>query len=67
MRSQRPSFYPGAAADYGRHEDAMQVYLQSGTRRAQALGNRGPIRFTADGELHGDILRAYGEHGFYNI
>ena len=35
----------------------------SGARRA--LGNRGPIRFTAAGQLHPDILDAYWRCGFY--
>ena len=30
-----------------------------------ALGNRGPIRFNADGSLHDDILEAYWRYGFY--
>ena len=43
----------------------MRAYLRDGERRADALGNRGPIRFTADGELHPDILEAYWRCGFY--
>ena len=38
--------------DYGPEEAAMQAYLRDGERRAMALGNRGPIRFTPTGELH---------------
>lgn len=53
------------AADYGPEEAAMQSYLRDGERRAQALGNRGPIRFTAEGKLHPDILEAYWRCGFY--
>ena len=53
------------AADYGTEETAMQTYLREGTERALALGNRGPIRFTADGRLHPDILAAYHRTGFY--
>jgi hypothetical protein len=51
--------------DYGSEEAAMQLYLRDGERRAAALGNRGPIRFTASGALHPDILDAYGRCGFY--
>jgi hypothetical protein len=51
--------------DYGREEAAMQAYLRDGERRAFALGNRGPIRFTADGKLHPDIVDAYWRCGFY--
>ena len=51
--------------DYGSEEAAMRRYLADGERRAFALGNRGPIRFTADGKVHPDILDAYWRHGFY--
>ena len=53
------------AADYGPEEAAMRAYLQAGERRAFSLGNRGPIRFAADGRLHPDILEAYWRSGFY--
>ncbi|MGO8914522.1 MAG: phytanoyl-CoA dioxygenase family protein [Stellaceae bacterium] len=53
------------AIDYGEEETAMQAYLQAGERRAHALGNRGPIRFTAEGRVHPDILDAYWRCGFY--
>jgi ectoine hydroxylase-related dioxygenase (phytanoyl-CoA dioxygenase family) len=53
------------AADYGPQEAAMRVYCQEGEARAYALGNRGPIRFTADGKLHPEILDAYWRCGFY--
>jgi hypothetical protein len=56
---------PGGAVDYGPEEAAMQAYLRDGERRAYALGNRGPIRFTADGALHPDIVEAYWRVGFY--
>ena len=47
------------------HEAAMRAYLAEGERRAFTLGNRGPIRFTADGKVHPDILEAYWRCGFY--
>jgi hypothetical protein len=53
------------AVDYGPEEAAMQAYLQAGERRAFGLGNRGPIRFDANGKLHPDILDAYWRTGFY--
>ncbi|HET8997292.1 MAG TPA: phytanoyl-CoA dioxygenase family protein [Acetobacteraceae bacterium] len=53
------------AVDYGPEQAAMQAYLQEGERRAFSLGNRGPIRFTAEGKLHPDILDAYWRCGFY--
>jgi hypothetical protein len=51
--------------DCGPQEAAMQAYLRDGERRAAALGNRGPIRFTPTGELHPEIVEAYGRCGFY--
>jgi hypothetical protein len=54
-----------ARVDYGSEEAAMLAYLADGERRAARLGNRGPIRFTASGELHPDILEAYWRCGFY--
>jgi len=54
-----------ARADYGTEEAAMQVYLRDGEKRAMSLGNRGPIRFTAAGDLHPEVLEAYWRCGFY--
>jgi hypothetical protein len=53
------------SAGYGVHEQAMAAYLRDGERRALDLGNRGPIRFNADGSLDRGILDAYGRCGFY--
>ena len=53
------------SVDYGAEEAAMQAYLRAGEARAFALGNRGPIRFEADGRLAPDILAAYWRCGFY--
>ena len=53
------------AVNYGSEEAAMQAYLREGERRAFALGNRGPIRFTSSGELHPDIVESYWRCGFY--
>lgn len=53
------------SVDYGPDEAAMQVYLREGGERAARLGNRGPIRFNADGTLHADILESYSRCGFY--
>lgn len=44
---------------------AIQDYLRAGEARAAALGNRGPIRFNADGSLHADIVEANWRCGFY--
>jgi hypothetical protein len=51
--------------DYGDAEADMVRYRQEGERRALALGNRGPIRFDADGRLDQAILDAYERDGFY--
>lgn len=47
------------------HDAAMRAYLREGEARAHALGNRGPIRRTADGGIHPEILEAYWRCGFY--
>jgi ectoine hydroxylase-related dioxygenase (phytanoyl-CoA dioxygenase family) len=54
-----------AVTSYGTEEASMQAYLAAGAERARALGNRGPIRFTAEGKVHPDILDAYWRCGFY--
>src|SRR5476651_1858168 len=56
---------PMDGVSYGSEEAAMQVYLREGEKRAFALGNRGPILFTAEGDLHPDIVEAYWRCGFY--
>ncbi len=53
------------AVDESAEAAAMREYLAAGEKRAFALGNRGPIRFTADGGLHPDIVEAYWRCGFY--
>src|SRR5262245_21825576 len=60
-----PDTHVSPTADYGPEEAALQAYCAEGARRAMALGNRGPIRFTADGRIHPDILDAYWRCGFY--
>ena len=48
------------------HATAMADYMSAGERRAEAIGNRGPIRFKADGiTLADDVLDAYWQHGYY--
>jgi ectoine hydroxylase-related dioxygenase (phytanoyl-CoA dioxygenase family) len=51
--------------DYGEAEADMVEYRQDGDRRAYELGNRGPIRFDANGRLDESILEAYERTGFY--
>ena len=43
----------------------MDVYFEAGAARARALGNRGPLRFDADGALAADTRAAIDELGFY--
>lgn len=47
------------------HQARMAAYLKAGEERARALGNKGPVRLDADGNLHPDIVAAYWKHGFY--
>ncbi len=56
---------PAARPSAEQHAAEMADYLAAGRKRALELGNRGPLRLTADGRLHPDILEAYQEHGFY--
>ena len=44
---------------------AMEAYMAEGERKALALDNRGPIRFTDEGKVAPDILAAYWKYGFY--
>ena len=48
-----------------RHAWMMRDYLREGEARAFDLGNRGALRFEADGTVHRDILDAYWRWGFY--
>ncbi|MCY3597536.1 MAG: hypothetical protein OXG71_08915 [Rhodospirillales bacterium] len=41
------------------HAERTATYLRAGEERARGLGNRGPVRFGADGSLHPGILKAY--------
>jgi Phytanoyl-CoA dioxygenase (PhyH) len=50
---------------YGADEPAMVEYRAAGTERALGLGNRGPLRFEADGRLAPEILESYSRHGFF--
>jgi hypothetical protein len=56
---------PVFRADYGAEEPAMEGYREEGTERALALGNRGPLRFEANGALAPEIRDAYSRCGFY--
>ena len=47
------------------HAAAMTDYIQDGLRRAEEIGNRGPVRFQSGTRLADDILDAYWQHGFY--
>src|SRR5204863_256582 len=47
------------------HRKVMEEYGRAAEAHAYALGNRGPIRFTADGKLDPAILDSYWKHGFY--
>ncbi len=47
------------------HAAGMAAYIAEGERLGRAAGNRGPVRFDANGQLHPDILEAFREQGFY--
>lgn len=47
------------------YQNRLATYAREGEQRANALGNRGPIRFNENGDLHPDILAAYWNHGFF--
>lgn len=46
-------------------DEQWRVYCAQGVQRAEALGNRGPARFDANGDLADDIVDAYHRTGFY--
>ncbi|NLS75161.1 phytanoyl-CoA dioxygenase [Bradyrhizobium brasilense] len=53
------------AVESNSEEAAMRAYCAEGGARALALDNRGPIRFTDNGDLAPEIREAYSRHGFY--
>ena len=55
----------GSEPTAAEHAAAMAQYMGDGRERALALGNRGPLRFNADGTVHDDIMAAYWRCGFY--
>lgn len=48
-----------------KREGSLEGYLEQGAARARALGNRGPLRLDAEGQLAPEIVAAYRETGFY--
>eukprot|EP01047_Picozoa_sp_COSAG01_P059712 COSAG01_NODE_7209_length_3304_cov_3.653978_2_plen_259_part_00 len=46
-------------------QESIRNYHQAGEARAMQLGNRGPLRFDADGCVSPEILESYYRHGFY--
>ena len=56
---------PAPNPDIDEHAAGLVDYIHAGERRASEIGNRGPVRYGADGRLHPDILEAYWAHGFY--
>jgi len=47
------------------YSEEIGPYIQDGIERAARLGNRGPIKFGADGKLAPGIIEAYRRTGFY--
>lgn len=60
-----PTVDAPAALSAADHAQVMAAYGRAAEVRARSLGNRGPIRFGADGRIDRAILDAYWEHGFY--
>ena len=46
-------------------QDQIADYVRDGERTAYQLGNRGPMKFDADGTVDKRILDAYWHYGFY--
>ena len=46
-------------------QPALDAYFREGEKRAMQLGNRGPIRRSAEGKIAPEIVDAYREYGFY--
>jgi len=44
---------------------SMAPYVDEGIKRANLIGNRGPVKFDSNGKLAKDILDAYHHNGFY--
>jgi hypothetical protein len=53
------------AEHYGDEADAVRRYMYTGLERAEALPNRGPIRFSHERRLAPEIRSAYSQYGFY--
>jgi hypothetical protein len=51
--------------DYGDEQAAMEAYRETGTARALAMDNRGPLRVDDNCGLAPVILDAYSRYGFY--
>ena len=47
------------------HAADMAEYSARGERLAGQIGNRGRLRYEANGKLHPEILAAYWQHGFF--
>ena len=47
------------------HAAGLEAYRKAGQVREHSIGNRGPLRFGADGKLHSEILEAFHTHGFF--
>ena len=56
---------PVSAPTAAEHAAGMLEYIDRGEQLARQIGNRGPLRFDTNGELHPEILDAYWKHGFF--
>ena len=53
------------ANHYGEQANAMRAFLLEGHSRAQALPNRGRLKFESNGKLAQAIRESYSAYGFY--
>ena len=53
------------ALSASQHQEELRPYVEAGIKRAEKLGNRGPVQFGSDGKLTEDILEAFWRTGFY--
>jgi hypothetical protein len=49
----------------GHEPNSIEHYFEAGATRAEALSNRGPVRFDGQGRLAPEIAEAYEAIGFY--
>ena len=64
-RNPLPSGGEDVNLSVAQHREAMAEHIRAGADRALSLPNRGPIRYSENGEIDKTILDAYWQYGFY--